>query len=136
MKKMSLAIFLILVFAMSAMAELTTAYTTGVAQVVCTSCKLYKITPIGGDADANTAAGRTVMFYNNTSVRVSSHPHDDVVVFTWALAPGQYPTDVPALEGNLHTKWGGTVVEGYDYSSGLVISPTASEMYEVIYQDY
>jgi len=115
-------------------AESTTTFTTGSAQVVCTSCTLLNIVPIGGDSAANTETARSVTFYNNVSVRVSSHPHTDVIVFTWVYAPGQFSTDVPQLgPTEIHSKWGGTVFEGYDFSSGLVISPTASEKYMIQY---
>lgn len=117
--------------------ELTTTYSTGVAQVVnAGETVLFKVIPIGGDSAANTLTVRTVVFYDNVSVRVSNHPHADVVAFTWVYPVSKYSTDVPVIDiGTIHQKWGYTVLEGKTFSSGMVVSPTAGEKFIFQYKD-
>ena len=128
MKKLVM-LFVVMALAMGLYAEqITTTMTSGVAQVINTGpTQLFKVIPMGGGV-GNTSAARTILFYDNVSVRVSDHPHTDLAAFTWRFEIGQFSTDVPPLDlGYIYNKWGYDVTEGKNFSAGLVVSPTASE---------
>lgn len=116
--------------------KITTTDTTGVAQVINTGATvLFKVIPLGGDSDANTASARSIVFYDNVSVRASDSPHTDLTAFTWTFNPGQYCTSVEPLDfGYIYNTWA-LETEGKTFTNGLVVSGTAKEKFSIQFID-
>jgi hypothetical protein len=75
------------------------------------------------DVIANTAVARSFDVFNNVSIQVSDSPEVGYLFSIVAPVGTYFPKNI--FEGIVYNKWGYEVADGYTFSSGLCISPTA-----------
>ena len=127
MKKI-LFIILVLVLSVSVMADVLTktTVTTSAAAVIDTTSGVLVYVEGYNDANENTAAARALHFYDASAVTNTAAAAHSSYIRSVTVAAGVFTTG-DLFKGFVIKQWSGAnEVVGIEYSTGLVVSPSAA----------